>query len=137
MEEYSTFGRHVAMDAWGVPFDLLNNAEELKKYMIQAAESCGASVLSVQAQKFDPQGVTVLVMLSESHLSIHTYPEKGFAALDCYTCGHTVDPQIAIDYMIEYLQPSQAFAKVLKRGDGPIVDLDQPVIERTKKIISI
>jgi S-adenosylmethionine decarboxylase len=39
MEEYSTFGRHVAMDAWGVPFDLLNNAEELKKYMIQAAES--------------------------------------------------------------------------------------------------
>jgi S-adenosylmethionine decarboxylase len=76
-------------------------------------------------------------MLSESHLSIHTYPEKGFAALDCYTCGHTVDPQIAIDYMVAYLQPSQAFAKVLKRGDGPIVDLEQPMIEQTKKVISL
>jgi S-adenosylmethionine decarboxylase len=76
-------------------------------------------------------------MLSESHLSIHTYPEKGFAALDCYTCGHTVDPQIAIDFMVDYLQPSQAFSKVLKRGDGPIVDLEQPMIERTKKVISI
>jgi S-adenosylmethionine decarboxylase len=137
VEEYSTFGRHVAMDAWGVPFNLLNNVDELQKYMVQAAESCGASILSVQAQKFDPQGVTVLVMLSESHLSIHTYPEKGFAALDCYTCGHTVDPQIAIDYMIAYLKPSQTFAKALKRGDGPIVNLAKPMIERSKKVISL
>ncbi len=137
MEEYSTFGRHVAMDAWGVPFDVLNNAEGLEKSMIRAAESCGATVLSVQAQKFDPQGVTVLVMLSESHLSIHTYPEKGFAALDCYTCGHTVDPQIAIDYMVHFLQPSQTFEKVLKRGDGPIVDLVQPIMVNEKKVVSI
>jgi S-adenosylmethionine decarboxylase len=137
MEEYSTFGRHVAMDAWGVPFDLLNDAVELEKSMVRAAESCGATVLSVQAQKFDPQGVTVLVMLSESHLSIHSYPEKGFAALDCYTCGHTVDPQIAIDYMVQFLQPSQTFEKVLKRGDGPIVDLVQPILVNEKKVVSI
>lgn len=137
MEEYSTFGRHVAMDAWGVPFDLLNDAEKLEKYMVKAAESCGATVLSVQAQKFDPQGVTVLVMLSESHLSIHTYPEKGFAALDCYTCGHTVDPRIAIDYMVRFLRPSQTFTKVLKRGDGPVVDLVQPMLDSEKKVVSI
>jgi S-adenosylmethionine decarboxylase len=135
--EYSTFGRHVAMDAWGVPFDLLNNVEGLEKYMVRAAESCGATVLSVQAQKFDPQGVTVLIMLSESHLSIHTYPERGFAALDCYTCGHTVDPQDAIDYMVQYLQPSQAFAKVISRGDGPIVDLVHPDLENEQKVVSI
>lgn len=118
--EFSTFGRHVAMDAWGVDFQKLNDVEYLTEHLQKAAKACGATVLSVQKQQFDPQGATVLVMLSESHLSIHTYPEKGFAALDCYTCGHTVDPVIAIEYMLEVLQPSKAYSKVLRRGDGPV-----------------
>ncbi len=116
--EYSTFGRHVAVDTWGVNFDLINNAEWLKAQMIEAAEACGATVLSVQAKQFEPQGATVLVLLSESHLSIHTYPERGFAALDCYTCGDTVDPQVAIDHMIAVLNPEKVFAKKLIRGVG-------------------
>lgn len=118
--EYSTFGRHVALDTWGVDFNLLNDVNCLEAYMRKAAEACKATVLSVQSQKFVPQGATVLVMLSESHLSIHTYPEKGFAALDCYTCGHTVDPMVAIQYMLKVLKPSQAFSKLLRRGVGPI-----------------
>jgi S-adenosylmethionine decarboxylase len=118
--EYSTFGRHVAVDTWGVDFDLLNNAELLQAHMVEAAEACGATVLSVQAKQFEPQGATVLVMLSESHLSIHTYPEKGFAALDCYTCGETVDPQLAIDYMLTVLKPEAAHAKKLIRGMGEL-----------------
>ncbi|WNC12873.1 adenosylmethionine decarboxylase [Brevibacillus brevis] len=118
--EYSTFGRHVAVDTWGVQFDLLNDAEFLKKEMIEAAEACGATVLSVQAKQFSPQGATVLVLLSESHLSIHTYPERGFAALDCYTCGETVDPQVAIDYLVSVLKPEKTYAKKLVRGTGEL-----------------
>lgn len=116
--EYSTFGRHVALDAWGVRFDLINDAEWLKHQMIEAAEYCGATVLSVQAKQFDPQGATVLVLLSESHLSIHTYPERGFAAIDCYTCGDTVDPALAIEYMLRVLNPEKVFTKKLIRGVG-------------------
>lgn len=116
--EYSTFGRHIAIDTWGVDFDVLNNAELLQHHMIEAAEACGATVLSVQAKQFDPQGATVLVLLSESHLSIHTYPEKGFAALDCYTCGETVDPEIAIEFMVKALKPEKAYARKLIRGVG-------------------
>ena len=118
--EYSTFGRHVAMDAWGVDYHLLNDVTQLERHLVAAAEKCGATVLSVQSKKFEPQGATVLVLLSESHLSIHTYPEKGFAALDCYTCGYTVDPMLAIQYLMDVLKPTQAFPKVLRRGDGPI-----------------
>ncbi|MBO8162212.1 MAG: adenosylmethionine decarboxylase [Brevibacillus sp.] len=118
--EYSTFGRHVAIDTWGVQFDLLNDAEFLKRQMVEAAEACGATVLGVQAKQFSPQGATVLVLLSESHLSIHTYPERGFAALDCYTCGETVDPQIAIDYLISVLKPEKVYAKKLIRGIGEL-----------------
>jgi len=116
--EYSTFGRHVAMDVWGVKYDRLNNAEWLQTQMVQAAETSGATVLSVQAKQFKPQGATVLVLLSESHLSIHTYPEKGFAAIDCYTCGETVDPQTAVNYMVSVLQPERVYAKKLVRGIG-------------------
>ncbi len=125
--EYSTFGRHVAIDTWGVQFDLLNDAEFLKKEMIEAAEACGATVLGVQAKQFSPQGATVLVLLSESHLSIHTYPERGFAALDCYTCGETVDPQVAIDYMVSVLQPQKVYAKKLVRGVGELEVLDPEI----------
>ncbi len=116
--EYSTFGRHVAVDTWGVDFDTLNNSELLQSHMVEAAEACGATVLSVQAKQFEPQGATVLVLLSESHLSIHTYPEKGFAAIDCYTCGETVDPQAAIDYLVGVLKPERTYAKKLIRGMG-------------------
>ncbi|WP_139490005.1 adenosylmethionine decarboxylase [Brevibacillus dissolubilis] len=126
--EYSTFGRHVAIDTWGVQFDLLNDAEFLKKHMIEAAEACGATVLSVQAKQFSPQGATVLVLLSESHLSIHTYPEVGFAALDCYTCGETVDPQVAIDYMVEVLKPEKFYAKKIVRGQGEL-EVVEPVVK--------
>lgn len=126
MMEYSTFGRHVAIDTWGVEFDLLNNAEVLQHHMVEAAEACGATVLSVQSRQFDPQGATVLVLLSESHLSIHTYPERGFAALDCYTCGETVDPEVAIEYMVKILNPEKTYARKLIRGVGEmeVVTLD-------------
>ncbi|MED1792669.1 adenosylmethionine decarboxylase [Brevibacillus nitrificans] len=133
--EYSTFGRHVAVDTWGVQFDLLNDAEFLKKEMIEAAEACGATVLSVQAKQFSPQGATVLVLLSESHLSIHTYPERGFAALDCYTCGETVDPQVAIDYLVSVLKPEKTYAKKLVRGTGElqVVEPEMNLAELARK----
>ncbi|GED70567.1 S-adenosylmethionine decarboxylase proenzyme [Brevibacillus reuszeri] len=130
--EYSTFGRHVAVDTWGVQFDLLNDAEFLKKEMIEAAEASGATVLSVQAKQFSPQGATVLVLLSESHLSIHTYPERGFAALDCYTCGETVDPQVAIDYLVSVLKPEKTYAKKLVRGTGEL-----QVVEPEMKVAAL
>jgi len=131
--EYSTFGRHVAVDAWGVDFELLNNAEFLQAQMVEAAESCGATVLSVQSKQFDPQGATVLVLLSESHLSIHTYPERGFAALDCYTCGETVDPQVAIDYMLSVLKPKTAHAKKLVRGMGEL-KVEDPIMKQVELV---
>lgn len=118
--EYSTFGRHVAVDTWGADFDKLNSAEWLESQLVEAAEVSGACVLSVQSKQFEPQGATVLVLLSESHLSIHTYPEKGFAAIDCYTCGETVDPQLAIDYLVDVLKPERTYAKKLVRGLGEL-----------------
>ena len=94
MAHYSTVGRHVTMDLRGAPYEKLNDSVYLKRVMIEAAHRCGATIVGEQFVKFDPQGVTGVLVLSESHLSIHTYPEEGFAAIDCYTCGEHVDPAI-------------------------------------------
>lgn len=129
--EYSTFGRHVAVDAWGVDYEVLNNAGLLEAHLVEAAEACGATVLSIQSRQFEPQGATVLVMLSESHLSIHTYPERGFAAIDCYTCGEMVDPQLAIDYLVSVLNPEKTYAKKLVRGMGEL-EVAEPSLNRAE-----
>ncbi|WP_141505052.1 adenosylmethionine decarboxylase [Paenibacillus luteus] len=129
--EYSTYGRHVAVDAWGIAFEHLNEADLLLAQMVQAAEASGATVLSVQSKQFEPQGATVLVLLSESHMSIHTYPEKGFAALDCYTCGETVDPRVAIEAMLAFLQPSSFSEVNITRGMG---ELDVRILNAIERL---
>lgn len=129
--EHSAFGRHVAVDTWGVDFEVLNNAGLLEAHLVEAAEFCGATVLSVQSKQFEPQGAAVLVLLSESHLSIHTYPERGFAAIDCYTCGKMVDPQLAVEYLVSVLKPEKTYAKKLIRGLGEM-EVVEPEIKQVE-----
>ncbi len=74
--EYSTFGKHIIVDLWGVDFSLLDDMYFLEHHLVNAADQSGAHILNVSTKEFDPHGVTILVLLSESHLSIHTYPEK-------------------------------------------------------------
>jgi S-adenosylmethionine decarboxylase len=122
--KYSTYGRHIAADIWGVDFKVLDNVDFLRLIMVEAAEKSHAQVLSVTYKKFDPNGCTILILLSESHLSIHTYPEEEFAAIDCYTCGKDVDPQIAVNYLIDILKPQKIYKKTLIRGLNEINIID-------------
>lgn len=120
--DYETYGRHVVTDVWGVAFNKLNSASELSQKMVEFVERAGATVLSVQLKQFKPQGATVLILLTESHFSIHTYPEKGFASMDCYTCGDTVDPNVAIELMLAYLNPEKSYSKTISRGQGELTE---------------
>lgn len=115
------------VDAWGVSFDLLNSCELLEQYLLDAAEKSGATVITSKIRKFEPQGISAFVLLAESHISIHTYPEKGFAAIDCYTCGEAVDPTRAVQYLIEQLKPTQTHSKLLQRGIGRIEVMEEMV----------
>ena len=101
--EYSTFGKHIIVDLWGVDFSLLDDIYFLEHHLVHAADQSGAHVLNVSTKEFNPHGVTVLVLLSESHLYSHL-SRKNFAAIDCYTCGTTVEPQIAIDYIVSIFE---------------------------------
>lgn len=116
MSVYGTEGMLVACDAWGVDFDKLNDIAELYSVMDLGARYSGANVLGDMSHKFHPNGVTVLLLLSESHFSIHTYPEEGFAAIDCFTCGQNCDPRVALQYLLNYLQPDRVDIELINRG---------------------
>ncbi|TCL62087.1 S-adenosylmethionine decarboxylase [Hydrogenispora ethanolica] len=115
METFDTVGAHVLADFWGCRFEKLNDAEFLMNCLRKAASSAKMTVLGEESFKFEPQGFTGLLLLSESHISIHTYPERGFAAIDVYTCGGGMT-QKAIEFLKESLEPETVHQMVVRRG---------------------
>lgn len=83
-------GRHAIFELYGCNSDLLDDEEYINNSLSQVANNLGAIVLSISSYKFNPQGVTTICLLSESHISIHTWPEKQFATCDIFTCGSIV-----------------------------------------------
>jgi spermidine synthase len=100
-----TVGSHVLADISGSTSSLLNDGPQLEQLLVHAAQAVGATVLSRHHHAFAPHGVTAVVVLAESHISIHTWPEWGGATLDAYTCG-PVDSERLVDIIIEDLAPT-------------------------------
>lgn len=96
-------GKHYMLNLYGCPYELLNNERFLKMAICEAVLSCKATLVDLISKQFHPQGVTILALLSESHISIHTWPEKGEAAVDVYTCGDA-RPELACEYIIKKLE---------------------------------
>ncbi|WP_110114078.1 adenosylmethionine decarboxylase [Bacillus sp. CGMCC 1.16541] len=114
-----TMGRHVISELWGCDFDKLNDMEYIEKTFVDAALKTGAEVREVAFHKFAPQGVSGVVIISESHLTIHSFPEHGYASIDVYTCGD-LDPTIAADYIAEALNAQTRETIEVPRGMGPV-----------------
>jgi S-adenosylmethionine decarboxylase len=96
--------------------DALNDLDLLKETMVSAAVESGANVLGTSFHRFSPQGVSGVVVISESHLSIHTWPEYGYAAVDVFTCGTTVEPRKAAEVLIEKLGAKNHSIMEIQRG---------------------
>ena len=107
-------GKHYLLNLYGCPFDRLNNHRFLVDLLENAAASSGATVVQTIYKKFDPQGVTVLCLLSESHISIHTWPEKGEAAVDIFTCGDC-EPKVGCDVIIHQINASNHTLSYIER----------------------
>ena len=88
--------------------------------LVDAVDSCGATLICVKTHKFSPQGVTGVAVLAESHISIHTWPELGYAAMDIFTCGEHVNPEDALSTIRAFLKPDNFEVIDIKRGS--IVD---------------
>ncbi|MET0136293.1 MAG: adenosylmethionine decarboxylase [Kibdelosporangium sp.] len=109
-------GRHVLAEFEGVSSELLNDSTFLRDSLERALEKAGATVCEMTFKQFEPQGVTVLALLSESHASIHSYPERGAVFVDVFTCGRRADPELAVQLLRDMLGPSVSRISVIKRG---------------------
>ncbi len=96
--------------------DVLNNLDLLRNTLIIAAREAGATVLGESFHQFSPQGVSGVVVIAESHLFVHTWPEYGYAAIDIFTCGDSANPEAAADMLIEKLGAKNPTVLELKRG---------------------
>lgn len=113
-----TMGRHVIAELWGCSANKLNDLHGIEKVMVNAALEAGAEVREVAFHKFAPQGVSGVVIISESHLTIHSFPEHGYASIDVYTCGDRIDPNVACDYITQALGATRVESIQVPRGMG-------------------
>jgi len=96
--------------------EVLNNLDRLEEIMLAAAEEAGATVVGKSFHRFSPHGVSGVVVVAESHLFIHTWPEYGYAAADIFTCGTTVQPERAAEFLVEKLGARKHSMQEIARG---------------------
>ncbi|GAA2347101.1 adenosylmethionine decarboxylase [Saccharopolyspora halophila] len=109
-------GTHVLAELEGVDPQLLDDERFLREVLHNALEQSDATVCQMIAERFEPQGVTVLALLSESHASLHTYPEDGSIFIDVFTCGHTAKPEKAVSLLADALKPTGQNVQSIRRG---------------------
>lgn len=111
-------GRHLLVEYGGCDRETLDDIERIEVLLRRAAEEAGATVVAAVFHPFSPQGITGVVVVEESHLSIHTWPEHGYAAVDFYTCGDC-HPERAHEFLERELGATQSEVMVVERGREP------------------
>ena len=112
----NALGKHLLLELKDCNKEVLNDISFIKSTLLAAASECGATVLGESFHQFNPQGVSGVVIIAESHLFIHTWPECGYAAADIFTCGTSVQPGKAAEMLIEKLGSETHSIIELQRG---------------------
>ncbi len=114
--EEVNLGQHVLAEFFECDPNTLNSIDKVEKYMVDAALECGATIVQKCFHMFNPYGVSGVVIISESNLAIHTWPELGYAAVDLFTCGDKCDPKISYEFLKKKFHCQNATFTELKRG---------------------
>jgi S-adenosylmethionine decarboxylase len=131
-QQFEFYGRHLLLNFSGCTADL-NDLASIRHDMSQAVEVIGATILSITEHKFDPEGMSLVMLLAESHASIHTYPEHKACFLDVFTCGSTIRVEPFGEILADLWKPTHISQKMHERFD-PKFDLNNalaPVRELT------
>ena len=115
-QQLSHQSKHLLLDLYGCDYEKLNDESFLRCTLNRAAKLAKATVLNLISNKFEPQGVTAIALLAESHISIHTWPESKYSAVDIFTCGKKMMPELASQCFIESLKAEEHFLRVIDRN---------------------
>ncbi len=109
-------GKHLIIEFYDCDHESVTDPKKVENIMISAAKAAKATIVSSSFHTFNPFGVSGVVVIAESHLAIHTWPEYNYASLDVYTCGEEVNPWDAFDYLKEHFNPKNVTAIEMRRG---------------------
>ena len=108
--------KHLLLELYKCDYEKLNDESFLRCSLNRAAKFAKATVLNLISNKFEPQGVTAIALLAESHISIHTWPESNYSAVDIFTCGQNMMPELASQYLIEALKAEEHSLRIIERN---------------------
>ncbi len=113
---HRAMGHHYIVEASGCDPKIISSVEKVQQILVKAAEVAGAQVWSISVNRFPPNGVSGVIVISESHISTHTWPEYGYGALDFYTCGDSSDPEKGVFYAVEAFGAVTSHITEITRG---------------------
>ena len=108
--------KHFLLELYRCDYEKINDESFLRCTLNNAAKLANATVLNLISNKFEPQGVTAIALLAESHLSIHTWPEKNYSAVDIFTCGQHMKPDLSCRYLIKALMAKEHLLRIINRN---------------------
>ncbi len=114
-DDASIVGKHCILELYDCDAGKINDEAFIRTSLTSAAKTAGAKLLNLITHRFNPQGVTGLALLAESHISIHTWPEHGYAAIDVFTCGKKTLPQRACEFLSDELEAKSSSLKSFYR----------------------
>ncbi len=131
-------GKHFVLDFYGCDYHEINSVEYLEQTMIAAANAAKMEILHTQMHEFKPQGVTGVLLLSTSHISVHTWPEYGHAAFDVFSCSDEAQTRLAVDHIVKTIEHSKKKVQLVDRGYAVLMTIDIPVYKtNTKKELKV
>ena len=116
--------KHFLLELYRCDYEKLNDESFLRCTLNNAAKLANATVLNLISNKFEPQGITAIALLAESHISIHTWPEAQYSAVDIFTCGQNMKPDKSCKYLMQALMAEEHFLRVINR-DPPLKVFNQ------------
>ena len=130
-----TVGRHLIAEYYGCDPSILDDVDHIREHLAAAARAVGATIVGEAYHQFSPRGVTAIVLIAESHLSIHTWPARGYVSVDVFTCGG-LDPRPACDYLAEALGAETSRFQVIVRGLPEELEEDAPLLPRDVLVVT-
>ena len=112
----NALGRHLLLELFDCDSDAINNLESVKGALVEAAKRAQATIVDVVFHEFNPFGISGVVVIAESHLSIHTWPEYRYAAVDIFSCGDVLQPDVAANYLVKEFGAERASVVEMQRG---------------------
>jgi len=114
--ELYALGKHLLIELRECNSEILKSLEKVRKILVSAAKEAKATIINNSFHEFNPFGISGVVVIAESHFTIHTWPEYGYAAVDIFTCGEIIQPELAVSYLVKKFECKNPSIVEMKRG---------------------